>query len=52
MSAPFRLADALAWTQGQHIAGSEQIVFNGVSIDTRTVRSGELLTLQEGVGNI
>ena len=48
MSAPFRLADALAWTQGQHIAGSEQAVFNGVSIDTRTVRSGELFVAIRG----
>ena len=48
MSAPFRLADALTWTQGQHIDGSEQTVFNGVSIDTRTVRSGELFIAVRG----
>ena len=48
MSAPFRLTEALTWTQGQYIAGSEQTVFDGVSIDTRTVRSGELFVAIRG----
>ncbi|MDG2050450.1 MAG: UDP-N-acetylmuramoyl-tripeptide--D-alanyl-D-alanine ligase [Myxococcota bacterium] len=48
MSAPFRFAEALAWTHGQPIAGSEQALFDGVSIDTRTVRSGQLFVAIRG----
>jgi UDP-N-acetylmuramoyl-tripeptide--D-alanyl-D-alanine ligase len=45
---PFRAADAVAWTGAALLQGAPDAVFAGVSIDTRTLRAGELFVAIRG----
>lgn len=42
MSIPFRVRDAVAWTQGRLLQGSPDASLAGVSIDTRSLAPGQL----------
>jgi UDP-N-acetylmuramoyl-tripeptide--D-alanyl-D-alanine ligase len=48
VSAPYSVADALAWTGGALVQGEAARVLRGVSIDTRTVGPGELFVAIRG----
>lgn len=48
MSLPFRAADAAAWTGGALRHGAPETRFDGVSIDTRTLRPGRLFVAIRG----
>ena len=48
MSAPFSVADALAWTGGRLIQGDPQAVLAGVSTDTREDLAGSLFVAIRG----
>ena len=47
MSAPFDVADVLAWTGGARVSGGDAR-FTGVSIDTRTIGAGQLFVAIAG----
>ncbi len=42
MTIPFRVQEALLWTDGVLLSGDADAVLSGVSIDSRTVATGEL----------
>ena len=42
MTIPFRVQDALLWTDGVLLSGDSEAVLSGVSIDSRTIETGEL----------
>ena len=48
MTIPFRAADAAAWMGGALRQGSPDAQFEGVSIDTRTLRAGLLFVAFRG----
>ena len=48
MSAPFSFAQAVDWMGGQSITETTQATFQGVAIDTRTVKRGELFVAIRG----
>ncbi len=48
MSVPFDLQDALRWTGGRMISGRPVHAFQGVGIDTRSIRPGDLFVAIRG----
>ncbi|MEE3326036.1 MAG: Mur ligase domain-containing protein, partial [Myxococcota bacterium] len=45
---PFRSRDVEQWTEGKQAAGSPDTLLSGVSIDTRSIRPGELFVAIRG----